>query len=150
MREDRNDETGLRKHRRTNAFEQIKGLLSRKRLRRGAEITEDHILSILLARRGREAAFGANLFSEPPWDVLLELYAARLGARNMSLADLARAIDAPESTTERWVAVLNGRDLVSSENDRIDPARLWIKLTELGASKMKSLTDHWGAAFLSI
>ncbi len=152
--DDRNDRTapakGLRKHRPNKAFEQIKSLLSRKRLRRGAEITEDHILSILIARRGREAALGANLFSEPAWDVLLELYAAKLGARNMSLADLARAIGAPESTTERWIAVLNSRDLVGSEKDQVDPGRLWIKLTELGASKMKSLTDHWGAAFLSI
>ena len=155
MSDDANDGTTSLEDRRKrrqhkNAFAQMKALLSRKELGRTVQITEDHILSILIARRARHSEFGPDLFSEPAWDVLLELHAAALGARKLSLADLARAIDTPESTTARWVAVLADRGLVSSDDDMAQPGRRWISLTPEGASKMKRLAGHWGAAFLSI
>lgn len=132
-----------------SAFAQLKGLLRRRRLRRPARITEDHILSILLARRGREAVLGSYLFSEPAWDILLELYAAELGARSMSVSDLARAIDTPESTTARWIDELEGRGLVEYGKAE-ESARPPVFLSDHGAANMKSLIGHWGAAFLSI
>nr|NUR37123.1 winged helix-turn-helix transcriptional regulator [Sphingomonas sp.] len=133
-----------------SAFGQLKALLRRRRLRRPATITEDHILSILIARRGREAVLGSYLFSEPAWDVLLELYAAELGTRTMSVADLARAIDTPESTTARWVDELAGRGLVVQHREPGQSGGPLVSLSYEGASKMGSLIDHWGAAFLSI
>jgi DNA-binding MarR family transcriptional regulator len=152
--EDAKDRTnpprGRRSRRRKSAFEQLKALLSRKRLGPGVELTEDHVLSILIARRARESALGVNLFSEPAWDLLLELYAARLGARKMSLADLARAIGAPQSTAARWVAVLGDRGLIISESDPRERSGPSVSLTELGASRIEGLTGHWGTAFLSM
>jgi DNA-binding MarR family transcriptional regulator len=141
---------GRKARRSKSAFEQLKSLLSPKTRHRRFEVTEDHILSILIARRGREAVFGPYLFSEPTWDALLELYAARLGKRRMSIADLSRVINIPRSTTVRWISALEDRGLVTSESDTKVPERTWIGLTDLGASKIKRLTDHWGAAFLSI
>lgn len=150
-----NDKASASKNRRKrrgrkNAFGQLKALLSRRKLRGPIGITEDHVLSILIARRGREALLGPGLFSEPAWDVLLELYAAKLGCRKMFIADLARATETPESTTARWISVLSGRGLVAPVPDTIESNGPWITLTDEGVSKMKSLTDHWGAAFLSI
>ncbi len=139
-----------RRQRRKSAFGQLTALLSRTRARQEVDITEDHILSILIARRGREAVFGPNLFSEPAWDALLELYAAKLGRRRISLNDVARALDIPESTMARWIDVLTERHLVQTESDTIEPSRLWLSLTAEGQAKMKQLADHWGAAFLSI
>lgn len=133
-----------------SAVEQLKSLLLPKNRRQRFEVTEDHILSIIIARRGREAVFGPNLFSEPTWDALLELYAARLGNRKVSLAELSRAIDTPLTTTGRWIALLEDRQLVAVETDTLVPGRQWVGLTDDGASKIKQLTDHWGAAFLSI
>lgn len=148
---DRAMSRGVRRGRpRMSAFEQLRALLSRKRLRRRIEITEDHIVSILIARRSREAMFGANLFAEPAWDVLLELYAAKLGTRTTCVTDLARAIGVPQSTTKRWVALLEARGLVAREHLTPGQSGSRISLTEAGESKMKSLADHWGAAFLSI
>ena len=94
--------------------------------------------------------FGPNLFSEPAWDALLELYAAELGRRSVSLDDVAKALDIPQSTLARWVDVLADRDLVETESDTMEPSRLWLRLTADGQAKMKQLADHWGAAFLSI
>lgn len=132
------------------AVEQVRSLLSTRHRRGLVELGEDHIVSILIARRGRDAVFGAHLFSDPAWDVLLELYAAMLGKRSMSPADLSRAINAPASTTRRWLSALGDRGLVESRVDAIGASGPWISLTEEGALKIKQLIDHWGAAFVSI
>lgn len=114
------------------------------------EVTEDHVLSILCVRRGREAAIGRELFSDPAWDILLELYAARLAQRRMSLRELARSIDVPESTTTRWIAVLRGRGLLTVVNDDGESMRARIELSAEGTAVMKRLVGYWGSAFQSI
>lgn len=132
------------------AFEQLKLLLRRKRLRHPLELGEDHILSILMARRGREEIFGRNLFSDPAWDILLELYAAHLGERRMSVADLTRTIDSPASTVARWVHALAEHDLVTSERPEREFHRGGLALTEKAVTTMKRLAEHWASGFLSI
>lgn len=139
-----------RKRRGRHPLQQLKSLLLRKKLRRPLKLTEDHILSVLLVRGARHVVLGEGLFSDPAWDILLELYAARLGRRSMSLSELAQAIEAPSSTTGRWIAALEGRRLVSSTIDPANPSRVLVKLTTEGASKMEHLADHWGSAFVSI
>jgi DNA-binding MarR family transcriptional regulator len=113
-------------------------------------MTEDHVVSILILRRARDDLFGSTLFAEPAWDILLELFAAQLGGRRMSLRDIAVAIKVPESIAARWIAALADRGLVSSRIDLDQPALSWIGLTDKGAAQMKQLADHWRSAFLSI
>lgn len=110
-------------------------------------VTEDHVLSILAARRGREASFGRELFADPAWDMLLELYAAKLGRRRMSFQDLTRSIDIPPSTVARWLAALERREMVVSSTDA---GRDWVDLSSDGVAAMRRLLDYWGAAFRSI
>jgi DNA-binding MarR family transcriptional regulator len=114
------------------------------------EVTEDHVLSILSGRRGREAALGRELFSDPAWDILLELYAARLGERRMTLRELARSINIPESTTARWISVLSDRGLVITSNERRETVEASIELSAQGLAVMKRLVGYWGSAFQSI
>ncbi len=128
------------------SFEQLQALLpSEPRIR----ITEDHMQSLISARRGRERLFGRHLFSDPAWDVIIELYAAMLGKRRMSAADLAKAIGAPESVISRWIAALVDAGIVSMTGDS-NEADSTVELTEEGAAKMAQLTDHWTSAFVTI
>jgi len=127
-------------------FDGLKELLSRKRLREPLDPSEDHMLSILMFRRGREEVFGKCLFSDPAWDILLELYAAHLGRRTLSTVDLAAEIGLPESTVTRWVDVLAENGIV----DRPGTVREAVSLTDHGAAGMQRLAGHWGSAFLSI
>lgn len=130
-------------------FHSLKSLLLQNR-RRPLTLTEDHLVSLLLLRRARGAVFGDNLFSDPAWDILLELYAAHLGALKMSLLELAQAIETPQSTTARWINALDARGLVKSMSDPENPNGALIQLTPDGASKMEHLGNHWGSAFVSI
>lgn len=124
--------------------------LLRSKFSRRLRLTEDHVLSIIFARRARSAVFGEGLFSDPAWDILLELSAARLGRRKTLLPELARATHTPLSTTKRWIAALRDRGLVSVTTNLSDPNWVQVELTEEAASKMERFGDQWGSAFVSI
>jgi len=98
---------------------------------------EQRIASILRLRRARIDEFGAGLFDDLAWDILLQLYAARLGNRRMRLADLGDI--APASTLARWTAVLEERDLISCGLDPLKPCDMWIELSNAGEVKMARL-----------
>jgi len=130
------------------AFQSFQAMLGKET--QCSEITEDHVLSVLASRRGREAAFGRELFADPAWDILLELFAASLGRRRMSRADLARAVDIPESSLIRWIHALAARGLVVSITEPVEHGITFLELTDSGAMTMKRLMDYWGSAFRSI
>lgn len=136
--------------RRQNPFEQLKALLLQKIRRGPLMLSEDHILSVILVRRARSSVLGEGLFSDPAWDILLELYAATLGERTLTASELAQATETPFSTTQRWIVALEQRGLVRSMKDPLKADQVRISLTAEGVSKMEHLSNHWGSAFLSI
>ena len=112
------------------------------------ELTEDHILSVLIVRRARDDAIGKDLFSDPAWDILLELFAARLGSRSITTRDLATAIGTPLSTTVRWIRALQDQRLVESVSARTGGGS--IVLSAEGLKRMRRLGSRWASAFLAI
>ena len=92
---------------------------------------------VLRVRRARSQVFGAGLFSDPAWDILLQLCAAGWEARRLSLSDVAT--DVPRSTLARWAAVLEDRGLIRCELDPIASSTLWLSLTASGELKMSGL-----------
>lgn len=137
-------------HQLGSPLKRLKALLLGNSNAKTLELTEDHIQSLLLVRRARESVFGQDLFSDPAWDILLELYAASLTGRSVTLADLATAVRAPVPTIARWIAALKERSLVELSSDPPGSPNLRIGLTAEGSRKMKGLADQWGSAFVSI
>lgn len=142
--------TRAKQRREQSPFDQLKALLRRKRLRRPVSLGEDHILSILTVRRARDQVFGRPLFADPAWDILLELYAAHLGARRIAVADLIRSIDVPASTATRWIRALEEHGFIGRDDQAGQFNSQWVRLTDQGLTRMRQLADHWGSAFLSI
>jgi hypothetical protein len=83
--------------------------------------------------------FDAELFGDPAWDVLLQLFAAKLDGRKIKLSALAAA--GPRSTLARWATVLHERGLISCDLGRLDSGDLWVELSATGAAKMSALFD---------
>lgn len=102
-----------------------------------ADASEEQIASILELRRARAEALGPGLFGDFAWDILLQLYAARLGERSVRLSDLESL--APSSTLARWVAVLEERGLVSCGLDGLSPAEIRAELSPTGEARMSEL-----------
>ncbi|MBB5686481.1 hypothetical protein [Sphingobium boeckii] len=64
------------------------------------------------ARRIRASLFGAGLFAEPSWDILLEVYIAQEDRRSLLAADICVDINAGWSSVMRWIRVLRSEGLI--------------------------------------
>ena len=116
---------------------------------RRLRLTEDHIQSVLLVRRARASVLGKNLFSDPAWDMLLELYAASLAGRSVTLSELARVTETPTSVAARWAQALEESGNISVDRDA-SPFQVSVKLTAEGVSRMQSFNKlaRWRASAL--
>lgn len=99
-------------------------------------LNEALIRRVQKARNVRATFFGENLFADPAWDILLELYACELGQQRLSLSNASAAAGVPATTALRWIQMLVQRNFVARENDPLDARRVWISLTSNGASLM--------------
>lgn len=93
----------------------------------------------LNARRVREAVFGADLFADPAWDILLEAYACTLSQRRTSVTDLCHAARIPSTTALRWVGKLEQDGWLKRHGDPLDRRRSWVELTEKGVGAMQQI-----------
>ena len=95
----------------------------------------------LLARAQRGRFFNPRLFADPAWDMLLELYAASLTERRMTVSRLAERSGVPLTTALRWIATLEEEELIDREADRFDRRRIFLCLTDKGRSAMSAYFD---------
>ena len=100
------------------------------------DIAEEQVLALLEARRHRAEIFGESLFFDPAWGILLQLFAAELGDRKMSLDDLAPI--APKSVLARWVGALEDKQLVVCDAGTLQSSEFWIRLSPECSAKMHS------------
>lgn len=79
-------------------------------------------------RRNREKLFGADLFGEPAWDMLLYLYSRQLRGVAVGTSSLARASSVPSTTALRWMAVMERSGILekctSSRDGRVRVQKL--------------------------
>ena len=97
-------------------------------------------------RRKRAAIFGnPELFGEPAWDILLDLYIAHAEAKPVSVSSACIGSAAPTTTGLRWLGVLAAEGLVVRENDPEDNRRVLVRLTLKGVAAMERFFDSFGA-----
>lgn len=88
------------------------------------------------SRARRTQFFSGKLFSDPAWDILLELYAAELAQHRIAIGAVSVSAAVPETTGLRWINALEQRGLVSRQHDPFDARRVYVRLTEIGMSCM--------------
>ena len=91
--------------------------------------TEKLVRDILQARLERNSHFPSHLFSDPAWDMLLDLYAAELAQIRVSVTSLCIASNAPTSTALRWISLLENDGLIRRDPDPLDARRFFLSLT---------------------
>ncbi|WP_343519424.1 hypothetical protein [Sphingomonas sp.] len=101
------------------------------------------VRAVIRARRLRDQFFTAELFADPAWDMLLDLYAARLEGRRVSVSSLCIAAAVPPTTALRWIGTMHDAELFGREPDPTDKRRAHITLTERAAAAMRG---YFGAA----
>lgn len=100
--------------------------------------TESSIRRIIQGRTRRARYFDADLFADPAWDMLLELYACELGQRRLTVSNLCLAACVPATTALRWLSILERRGLAARQNDPLDRRRIYVRLTPSGVSAMEA------------
>lgn len=88
------------------------------------------------ARRQRDRILGLKLFSEPAWDILLDLFIQGEEGRQVSVSSLCIAACAPTSTALRWIGIVEQEGLLERFADSRDARRTFIRLTRTGREKM--------------
>jgi DNA-binding MarR family transcriptional regulator len=100
--------------------------------------TECHIRMMLKLRRHRDRFFASELFADPAWDILLELYAAALGQFRVSVSNLCIAAAVPPTTALRWIKQLEEAGLIERRADPTDGRRQFVMLSDEALSSMNA------------
>lgn len=102
-------------------------------------------LALYKARRARTAVFSGHgdLFGEPAWDILLDLFIAREAGRQVYVSSACIAADVPATTALRWLAILQQRGLVERCDDMADGRRVYVRLSDPAAAMMEKWLMLW-------
>lgn len=102
------------------------------------EIAATEVRSVIRARRLRAQFFADELFADPAWDMLLDLFAAELERRQVSVSSLCIAAAVPPTTALRWIGTLHEAGLFERQADPSDRRRAYIGLSAKGLEGMRS------------
>jgi DNA-binding MarR family transcriptional regulator len=112
---------------------------------RGAPSQNDPSNKLLLAarvrnrirqRRKRETLFNAEIFADPAWDMLLDLYAAELEGSDVSVSSLCIAAAVPTTTALRWIKLLSDQGWLVRQQDPNDGRRINMRLSDESRSRL--------------
>lgn len=101
-------------------------------------VREKDIRALLRLRRSRDRFFAGEIFADPAWDILLELYAAELGQRRISVSALAAGAAVPMTTALRWISSLEKSGLIERRPDPLDGRRYFMSLSYQGLEAMRA------------
>jgi DNA-binding MarR family transcriptional regulator len=85
---------------------------------------------LIAMRKLRDRAFGAELFSDPAWSILVELYVALAQGQAMSVGDACVVSALPLTSALRLCRHLQDRNLVVRERDPGDRRRVLLRLSD--------------------
>lgn len=95
--------------------------------------------SLYKIRRSRSRVLPADLFAEPAWDMLLDLFVQRSNGRRVTVTSLCIASGVPPTTALRWISGLIESDLVTRVESERDRRKAYIVLTDRGFREMRSI-----------
>ncbi|UZK68991.1 MarR family transcriptional regulator [Sphingomonas sp. S1-29] len=131
--------------------DRVKGFAAQPPAANGdAEIDSSEIRAAIRARRMREQFFERELFADPAWDMLLDLFAARLDRSRVSVSSLCIAAAVPPTTALRWIGTMREAGLFERQDDPFDRRRAFIGLTAKAVAGMQGYVAAVRRAGLTI
>jgi CheY-like chemotaxis protein/DNA-binding MarR family transcriptional regulator len=96
-----------------------------------------NLRSLIKWRKRREHLFNLVRFSDPKWDILLELTNVKAEGVEAPLSSIYSAANVPPSTAARHVRELLEKGVVSLHKDPLDKRRFNLSLTEDSFKRMR-------------
>lgn len=97
---------------------------------------------LFMARRLREEVLGADLFSDPAWDIILDVYAASARGEKIQISSLSPMSGVPSSTARRWAHKLIKMGFLERERDARDHRLSYIRLSGEGHRRIMVFIDR--------
>lgn len=94
--------------------------------------------SLLAARKARLKFFDADLFFDPAWAMLLDLYRSDLKGTTLSVSSLCLGSGVPSTTALRYVRTLEKRGFVERIADELDKRRIFVTMTDKARDAMNA------------
>lgn len=101
------------------------------------------------ARKLRNELFAdnADLFGEPAWDMMLDLFIASQKRQRVNVSSACLAGVAPHATSLRWLGSLERRGFVIRDPDPSDRRRVYVRLSGRGIDMMRRLLGSISADY---
>jgi hypothetical protein len=115
-----------------------------------ATLSARDVRTIIRQRRLREELFDAEIFADPAWDMMLDLYAARLDRGRVSVSSLCIAAAVPATTALRWIKTLTETGLFVRQADAHDGRRIFVALSDDATQAMHRYFARLSDARLAI
>ena len=116
--------------------------------------SQDHPVWVELARqtyddrRRRNKIFQSDeLFGEPAWDILLDLFIAAKERRRVSVTSACIGSAVPSTTALRWISILEKQGFLSREADPGDARRVYVRLSPRG---YEAMLEYFSASSRSV
>lgn len=105
-----------------------------------------HAKRLYAARRRRDRAFaGYDLFGEPSWDILLDLFIAGEERNLIGVSSACIAACCPPTTALRWLGLLLDQGLIVRTDDPDDARRVNVALSATGMQLMQGYLGTSGS-----
>ncbi len=85
---------------------------------------------VLVGRKQRDRFFDPMLFSNPAWDILLNLFVATSEGRSVTVLDSCLASTVPQGVALRWLGYLKQEEMVVESADPAHSRQTLIRLSD--------------------
>lgn len=109
-----------------------------------SEVSLEAVCRVIRARRERARYFDPELFADPAWDMLLNLFAAELAQLRVTVSSLCAVADVPATTALRWITAMADADLCQRRPDPRDGRRVFVELSRSASAAMRSYFGNMG------
>lgn len=94
----------------------------------------------------RAGLLDQDMFADPAWHILLDLYASEEEGRKVSISSACIASRVPSTTALRWLANMAKQGALIREQDSFDGRRLHVRLSPETKTKLKAYLEKIGCA----
>lgn len=112
----------------TPPLTQVQRLPAAETLENPAEVSVEQVRNVIRARRLRSRFFPEELFADPAWDMLLDLFQAELSQLRVPVSSLCIAAAVPATTALRWLRSMVDQKLFLRRADPHDGRRVYVEL----------------------
>lgn len=102
----------------------------------------ERAMTFMDLRKRREQEFGSDLFGEPAWDILLDLFIQRVDGRRTSATSASIASRSPTTTALRYIAILEKKGLLTKRVAEHDLRVHYVELSDDGYRRMLDLLSE--------